>query len=84
MEDKTRHLPKMGYGGIFCKSRFAKVFPDKRCIHKAPSGRELSPQVTEGECVNSIIPKNIRFAGSFHHFLPEGGFGEMKMTAGTQ
>ena len=82
--------------GLTKKSQFDLVFPDKRCIYKAPSGRELSPQVTEGECANMKISKNMRFAGSFHHAtfrfaevgwspsLPEGGFCEMKITAGTQ
>jgi len=50
-------------------TQFDLVFPDKRCIYKAPSGRELSPQVTEGECANMKILENMRFAGSFHHFV---------------
>ena len=89
--------------GLTKKSQFDLVFPDKRCIYKAPSAQdslceleELSPQVTEGECANMKISKNMRFAGSFHHAtfrfaevgwspsLPEGGFCEMKITVGTQ
>ncbi len=70
--------------------KFDNVFPDERSFHLAPSAQdslceldELSPDfdaverpMTEGECVNIKISKNIRFAGSFHHFvvpLPPGG-----------
>ena len=63
------------------------MFPTECRLHKAPSVRELSPQATEGECVYIKIQQNSRSADSFHHFvvsLPEGGFGEMKITAGTQ
>jgi len=37
------------------------------CAHpKAPSGRELSPKVTEGECVTMKLAQTQIHAGSFH------------------
>ena len=47
---------------------------------KAPSGRELSAQLTEGECVIKRFPKLFGHAGSFRlpsaaTFLPEEGGG---------
>ena len=45
-------------------------------MRKAPSGRELSPQATEGERVTIKSAQIASHAGSFHHFvvpLPPGG-----------
>lgn len=44
--DKTVKMGLQKY-----KSQFDNVFPDKCSFHLAPSGRELSPKATEGECV---------------------------------
>ena len=38
-------------------------------MEKAPSGRELAPKATEGECVSKRFYKLFGFAGSFRHFL---------------
>ena len=45
-------------------------------MRKAPSGRELSPQATEGERVTIKFALAESHAGFFHHFvvpLPPGG-----------
>jgi len=48
-------------------------------IPRAPSGRELSAKLTEGECVTMRLLQTQSYAGSFRHapratFLPEEGF----------
>ena len=60
---------KLGFIGVF------------EVEHKlsAPSGRELSPKVTEGEWVTMRSLQTQSYAGSFRHapratFLPEEGF----------
>ncbi len=48
----------------------------KELNFKAPSGRELSPAATEGECVNEKFRLIFGYANFFHHFvthLSEGG-----------
>ena len=52
---------------------------DARAHPQAPSGRELAPKATEGECVTIKLIQSQSHAGSFRHasratFLPEGGF----------
>ena len=52
------------------------VFFVGRSLLKAPSGRELAPKATEGECVIMRSIYISSHAGSFHHFvvpLPPGG-----------
>jgi len=65
------------------------VFPVESRHHKALSGRELSSKMTEGECVNvkfqlNYIAAQAPSTTSWSPSLPEGGFGEMTITAGTQ
>ena len=63
-------------------SQFDLVFPAESRYHKAPSGRELSSKMTEGECVDDKI--QLRYIAaqapsttSWSPSLSEGGFGEM-------
>ena len=61
------------------KGLFYNDLTERRTLHtEAPSGRELAPQATEGECVTTKQTKTQRHAGSFRHasratFLPEEG-----------
>ena len=52
------------------------IYRQKKWRRKAPSGRELVPKATEGECVRVKLGGTESSAGSFHHFvvpLPPGG-----------
>ena len=59
---------------VLCYRRFrrcitnesGKAIPLRVTYPKAPSGRELSPKVTEGECVTVKFSQAPSHAGSFH------------------
>ena len=67
---KSSHRPKLTVCGNFY------LYRQKKWRRKAPSGRELAPKATEGECVTMKLGGTESSAGSFHHFvvpLPLGG-----------